>query len=61
MTPFGINTHGRQDNLEMYLHGIGCAAGSLDWIDIFQNREQVKGRCKEGYKISGPKIQGLFE
>jgi hypothetical protein len=46
MAPLGINTHGREDNVEMYLQEIGGGAGSLDWLDLLQDTDQMMGRCR---------------
>ena len=56
MTPLGIHTHGREDNLEMYLQEIGWGGGSLDWIDVLQDRDQEMDRCREGVKLRVPKF-----
>jgi hypothetical protein len=44
--PLGRPPRRWEDHIKMDLHEVGC--GSMDWIELAQDRENVAGTCECG-------------
>jgi hypothetical protein len=49
--PQGRPRHRWEDNIKMDFREIGW--GSMDWIDLAQDRGQWEGSCEHGNELSG--------
>ena len=56
--PHGRPSHKWEDNIKMDLKEVGC--GSIDWIDMAQDRRQVAGTCYWSNEPSGSTKGGEF-
>ena len=61
--PEGKRPHGRssrrwEDNITIDLQEVGC--GSIDWIDLSQDRDKAAGTCERGNEPSGSIKCGEF-
>jgi hypothetical protein len=56
--PLGRPKRRWEDNIKMDFQEVGC--GSMDWIELAQERGQVVGTCDCGNKLSGSIKRGEF-